>query len=293
MSVDQVSLDAGDDVLAEVRRLGLEANLAELETLGLTVVPPDVLGNRHETERALERICDIVEQRSGVRPDATTGETHANVFFPTIYYFLFEDPVFQSLLLNEHALALVTHLLGKSCILNACTVFMKGPAELEDGKRLQLALHSDMQLHPEPFPHYAQHVNATWLLSDYTADNGALAFYPGSHRFCRHPRRDETQAPEAVPVEAPAGSLVLWHGNTWHGSFPRRNPGLRTGLAYDYVRAYIRPSEPYGDDVTDEVLAQHGPRFATLMGKDLPNGWRQEGPDPVRLYKARYHRLTD
>jgi hypothetical protein len=29
------------------------------------------------------------------------------------------------------------------------------------------------------------------------------------------------------------------------------------------------------------------------MGKDLPNGWRQEGPDPVRLYKARYHRLTD
>ena len=51
----------------------------------------------------LERVLDLMEQRNGVRPDLASGATHRNVFFPTLYYFLFEDPLFQEWLLQPGA----------------------------------------------------------------------------------------------------------------------------------------------------------------------------------------------
>ena len=108
---------------------------------------------------------------------------------------------------------------------------------------LQLGLHSDMVSFPEPFPYIAQFCNVTWLLSDYTKDNGALAFVPGSHRLCRQPLSGESVR-HVVPVEAPKGSLVVWHANTWRGSYPRVGPGLRTGIAYGLAREYVHPLEP-------------------------------------------------
>ncbi len=84
---------------------------------------------------------------------------------------------------------------------------------------------------PAPYPAYAQVANATWLLTGYDRDAGALSFWPGSHKFCRPATSRETTGVERfVPVTAPAGSLVVWHGNTWNGAFPRRTPGLRVNL---------------------------------------------------------------
>ena len=42
----------------------------------------------------------------------------------------------------------------------------------------------------------------------------------------------------AVPVEAPAGSLIVFHGATWHGAFPRMTPGMRLSIA-NYFRHYM------------------------------------------------------
>ncbi len=279
-------------LLEDIARLGLEGNITELELNGLTVVPAARLGNGDQVHRASEALSRIIEERTGVRPDAVEGSTHRELSYPSLYYFFLDDPVFAELLLNEHALTLATYLLGHSCVLSACVMFMKGPGTAAPGRRLQLGLHCDMQLNPEPFPLYAQRANVTWLLSDYTEEAGAVAYVPGSHRFCRHPSDREDDS-AAVPIEAAKGSLVVWHGNTWHGSFPRTVPGLRTGLAFDLVRPYLRPVEPLDQDVTAEVLGQHPRRFATLLGQDVPYGWRTEGPDMLKLGRARYRSLLD
>jgi ectoine hydroxylase-related dioxygenase (phytanoyl-CoA dioxygenase family) len=134
---------------------------------------------------------------------------------------------------------------------------------------------------PEPFPTIAPFCNLTWLLSDYTRDGGALAFVPGSHRLCRQPQPGEG-VDQAVAVEAPMGSMVLWHGNTWHGSFPRTEPGLRTGIAFGLAREYFHPHEPVRRDVTDEMIERNGPRFAQLAGHDVVD-WGIEGPDYPKL----------
>lgn len=59
---------------------------------------------------------------------------------------------------------------------------------------------------------------------------GATAVVPGSHKLCRGPEpreSDPEENPKAVAIEAPAGSLMVWHGNTLHGPFRRTSPGLR------------------------------------------------------------------
>jgi ectoine hydroxylase-related dioxygenase (phytanoyl-CoA dioxygenase family) len=144
-----------------------------------------------------------------------------------------------------------------------------------------------MQNVPAPFPQYAQVANATFLLSDYTKENGALCFTPGSHRLCRAPKgeseRNPIDNPLVVPVEAPAGSLVVWHGNTWHGAYPRENPGLRMNLIMYFCRVYIREQEPYFQHLDQKVVETLPERLRTLLGEREPLGWREEGPQFERF----------
>jgi ectoine hydroxylase-related dioxygenase (phytanoyl-CoA dioxygenase family) len=73
---------------------------------------------------------------------------------------------------------------------------------------------------------------------------------------------------------------VVWHGNTWHGSFPRQVPGLRINLATYFCRQYMQPQENYRDHVPDELLARYGrdSRMSELLGLHTVHGWRDEGP---------------
>ena len=186
------------------------------------------------------------------------------------------------------ALALVTKLLGWSCVLSTSTALIKGPTS-KPADRLDIALHCDTEMHPPPFPLYAQYANATWLLSDYSEEGGSLCFVPGSHLLCRQPGPGEG-LDRIVPVEAPMGSLVLWHGNTWHGAYRRQTKGLRMAIAFLYARRFLLTREPYREDVTKEQLDRNPPRFATLMGQQILAGWRCRGP---RLLTARHHSRAD
>jgi ectoine hydroxylase-related dioxygenase (phytanoyl-CoA dioxygenase family) len=279
-------------VRAEIDRLGLAEAARQLDVNGYAVVPPEVTGMSVErVDRLRERVLELIAERSGTPPDVETGETHRNVFYPSLYYFLFEDRMFEELLLNEHALAMASYLCGEDCVLSACTVFMKGPADPpKTGSKLQLGLHADnagWQL-PEPYPDPSQSVavNCTWLLTDYTADDGATVFVPGSHFLRRLPIGFEGEE-RIVPVEAPRGTLLVWGSNTWHGSLPRMKPGLRLGLAWALTRPFLAAQEPFQQDVTEEILERNPPRFAVLMGQTYPTGWRGEGPERLMESRAR------
>lgn len=60
-------------------------------------------------------------------------------------------------------------------------------------------------------------VTLMWTVTDFTADNGATVFVPGSHLSGRQP---EPRAPfsDAHRAQAPAGSVILWDGRIWHAT---------------------------------------------------------------------------
>ena len=259
----------------EIKRLSLEPYTAELDAVGYTIVPPEIAGPNDFGLRLREAILDVAERRTGTRPDLDHDPRFDNPDVPfgqNFSYLLFEDDVFQQAIVNPVVLALVTHLLGENAILSNCLAFIKGRGETD------LALHSDNVYIPAPFPVHAQVCNATWLLTDYTKENGALCFVPGSHQYARHPNPGEG-IEERVAIEAPTGSLAFWHGHTWHGAFARKGSGMRMNLINAFMRMYMRPQEPYRENVTNEQLARNPPRFATLLGQHIGYGWKEEGPD--------------
>ena len=170
--------------LATIDGLGLNDNLIELDTRGYTIVRGVLSGE--QVERAKAAILKRVEARVGkpVDPDEVTEDDFQSPMgtsLDLVGYLLYDDQVFEEVLMAEQPLALVSYLVGESCLLSSISCFFKGP-----GPTGVLPLHADT-LGPQPFPTYAQTANINYALTPYSRAAGATAIVPGSHRRARQP----------------------------------------------------------------------------------------------------------
>jgi ectoine hydroxylase-related dioxygenase (phytanoyl-CoA dioxygenase family) len=262
-------LSSREIVFAEIRRLGLENNVLELEELGYTVVPNAVPMDM--VARMREVIIEQTTDKSGVRPDLETwdgGRLREGCFL------LFEDPVFEKLVLNEYTIALMQYLLGRSMVLSTVYSHVRSKGDPS------LPLHTDqwtLQLSNPPSV-----AVANYALVDYERDKGAYAVVPGSNQWLRRPVGSETSVydnPDCVPLEMSAGSVVVTAGSCWHGAYERKVPGLRLNAAVVYCRSYIRTQELIRENVTQEMIDRNPARFADLAGINNFLGFDRNGPD--------------
>ena len=156
---------------------------------------------------------------------------------------------------------------------------------MEGRARETLGLHSDCPPDRDGrLPACSDVANAAYCLTDYTLENGAIAMVPGSHLYCRLPRRGEGED-SAIPVEAEAGSLIVWHGNTWHGAFEKKTDGLRLNVTTYHCHRRLKNQENYQWRVTEEMLKRNPPEFARLVAADDHMGWDENGPDYSRGFR--------
>jgi hypothetical protein len=266
-----------NEIYLRIRKLGLETNLAELEAFGFTRVE-----NALSPERVVklrEAVLREAERRYKTKIDVDNFQD-----WKLLPYLLYKDPLFADLVLHPKGLALVDYVVGRSAILASIVSHPKGPGG--DGR----ALHADIATYvPSPLARYQVACNCYYFLTDDTKDGGALALVPGSHREARSPTPSESamsgpnRNANAIPIEAKAGTLVVFVGNMWHGSFPRTIPGLRINLAAVYIRSYVAPLENYKTTVTPKFLERFGgrnSRMAQLVGLNTRWGYGDEGLDP-------------
>jgi ectoine hydroxylase-related dioxygenase (phytanoyl-CoA dioxygenase family) len=287
---------------AEIRRLELEPYVADLDINGFTVIPPEIASPGDLHKRLLDSVLDVAERRTGVRPDLDGGSTHQGFKgrfegyagsegdSPIGEYFqslIFEGDAFEEALMNPVLLAMTTYLCGYSVVLSSMSTFIKGQNETS------FDFHSDTLI-PAPLPAHALICNATYVLTDFTRENGATAFVPGSHKWGRHPRDHEKDVtgphahPRAVAAEGPAGSLVVWHGATWHGAFNRTNPqGLRVSIPVLMARHMMRTEEDLFGHVPQEMLDRHPTRFAWLLQQGISYGFHSQEGSEHRAPRAR------
>jgi len=264
-----------NDTYRELRELGLETNLAELDAFGFTVLERALSPSL--TSELRDAILRIASDKVGHALDPENETEYRGMEFQP--YLLFQDPVFKQAVLNPGPLALLTYLLGQHCVLSSLGCHLKGPGGAG------LPLHSDTANGmPSPFPGPSQVANCNYALTDYTEAAGSLAVVPGSHRANRQPTKwergldGEGRNPDVIAVEVPAGSAIVWHGATWHGSFARRTPGLRINLSAYFCRPYLMPQEEYPSRIPAGFLDGEDPRLARLLGCELAYGWHEEGP---------------
>ena len=296
---DQRTTDPLKRVWQEISDLGLEPYITDLDTHGFTVIPPALAAPNGLAGRLLEAVLDVSERRRGVRPDLATGATHAGFsgryatgdgdspFGDLLHTLIFEGPVFEEALMNPVLLAMTTYLCGYSVVLSSMGAFLKGPNETP------FSLHCDTLL-PPPLPPQALVCNATYVLTEFDRDNGATAFLPGSHRFCRGPTPEEAEIgdggnADAIAVEAAPGSLVVWHGNTWHGAFNRRAPGLRVSMPVLMARPFMRTEEDLFQRAPAEVLERNPARFAYLVHQGMVYGFHSDESAEARNAHATRH----
>ena len=286
-------------VWGEIEEHGLESYIAELDAYGYAVIPPEIASPDGLCDRLLEAVMDVAERRNEVRPDLETGSTHEGFkgrfqalagengdspIGDLMQSLLFEGEVFEEALMNPVLLTMASYLCGYSVVLSSMGCFMKGP------NVSPFALHSDTPL-PSPLPPHALVCNLTYVLTEFNRENGSTAFVPGSHKWCRSPEGAEAKLgeggnPKAIAVECVAGSLLCWHGNTWHGAFNRTAPGLRVSLPVYMARPYIRTQEGLVGEIPEEMLERNPARFAILTQQGVAYGYRSQDDSVARGIRA-------
>lgn len=242
---------------ARLERLGLAEFIRELDTNGYTVVPPSVTGLSDDdigllTDLLLKKSEALVgcefSLEGGADNDLDYGEYRGMLELQSnakpsqfqLMQLCTFDRAFRDLAVNETAVTLMQHMIGlPDTRFSSHNCFIKWRGE---GYGESLGLHCDQGQIPLPWGPNALTANCNWCLSDYTKDKGAFACVPGSHlRHC-HPIMPAA-IKEAVAVECPRGSLIAFHGQLWHGAFPRSDEGLRVTISNYYRHATILPQD--------------------------------------------------
>jgi len=213
-------------VFGEIRRLGLEPNVFELEEKGYTIVPNAIPIDMVERMREVI-IQQTADKTGGDRPDI---ETWDGGHLREGSYLLFEDQVFEKLALNEYTVALMQYLLGRSMALS--TIYSHVRAKGDPS----LALHTDQWTLQLSAP--VSVAVANYALVDYKRDHGAFAAVPGSNHLMRRPvSKEETDVyenPDCIPLEMSARNHQRFHkfaGKHFWDGWKREDTSLAKQIA--------------------------------------------------------------
>lgn len=243
-----VSYYISEEMASRVRALGLEQVVEQLVRDGYAVIPEGFDAEATDRIRAA-----ILSRAKDGGPANLTGSA------PLL---LGTDPVFEEAILNPKVLAVVELTCGKGALLSQLLGSVRRPGPE------QTPLHADQSWMPAPFPQQSLSITMCLVCDEYTREGGATKVIPGSHRHRRFPTPEEAAAEEgAVPIECGKGSVAIWMGETWHGSYPRLIEGERVVLHMTFSRISLRPVENY--EHLDEAWLEGKPaELRQLLGRD-------------------------
>ena len=269
-----------------IKSLGLDKYIAELEMDGYTVVPPSVTGVStedidHLTDLLLKKSEELVgcpfSIESGPEAELDYGDYPGTLElmsgvkpaqFQLMQLCTF-DRAFRDLAINPVAVALMEYLIQpESTRFSSHNCFVKWKGE---GYGNSLGLHCDQGGVPLPWGRISLNANTNWCLTEYTMENGPLAVVPGSHHRNSHPVMPGA-IEEAIPVECPKGSLIAFHGQLWHGAYPKKSDGLRITISNYYRHASISPQDDIPNHFPKELAedCSNPGTFKRLAGFGAP-----------------------
>ncbi len=189
---------------------------------------------RYEFETLTNPACPTVPEDHLMR---SPGDGHTRVGL----HFCHLNSLFSSLATDPGVMDMMGTLFGEEPAALTSLAFNKPPKVGEE-----LLAHQDLAYYPYLGPN---DLITCWVaLDDVDLANGAVQYWPGTHRaVMEHERTGLQQAlaidPEsldednAVSVALAIGEAVAHHGLTVHRSAPNTSPRPRLGVAILYIRA--------------------------------------------------------
>jgi ectoine hydroxylase-related dioxygenase (phytanoyl-CoA dioxygenase family) len=94
---------------------------------------------------------------------------------------------------------------------------------------------------PPPIPDWTMRVQTAILLDEFNATNGGTEILPQSHKLLKHPSiGDVIQKNNVIKIQAEPGTIVFWHGNTWHRSTANKDTKERNALLACFSTSFFR-----------------------------------------------------
>jgi ectoine hydroxylase-related dioxygenase (phytanoyl-CoA dioxygenase family) len=202
--------------------MSLQQHIYELDIYGFTVVER-VLTPEEAGE--MRKVLIRCEQEMGT-PHTHRGTARHVSNLPTL------DPIFFKTIDHPRILPLLEHFLGKSLILGSLNSRIVTPGDGYQG------LHSDIpadMLNPvSPVM-----MNTVWMLDDFTPENGATRVVPGTHKSGLVVPPDDMDVKHIAQPSAPAGSVIIFNGQTWHGGGANISKANRHALFGHYRKRML------------------------------------------------------
>ena len=232
--------------------------LRNIADFGLTIVPDVLTGDRLTATRdALYRAADADRERGREQKFSLDyGDDDSN---RRVWNVLNRDPLFEDVAFHPLAVDYVKAVLGWPALLGNLSANITGPGGGE------MLLHADQIFVPEPWSEEPQGLNVAWCLDDFTEANGATRFVPGSHKLNRAPLAGE--GTDTVPMEAPAGSIVVFESRVWHQTGNNRTPDQqRAGVFAWYTKPIYRAQENWFLSLKPEIRQFASDDALVLLG---------------------------
>jgi len=234
-----------------------------------------IAGMRAAMYRARERILsDVGEER--LRRAGELGVLRLLLKYDPIYFKLLEAP---------EVLAVIDHTVSETAILHLQNgLLLPSFPQSEIPSVFQNRFHMDF---PRILNGYLASVNTLFAIDDFTSANGGTLVVPSTHQQIQPPDPAFLQA-SAVPVECPAGSMIVFDSTLWHAAGANISGRDRLGVNQQFTRSWIKQQVDYVRALGDAVVLAQPPRTQQLLGwytrvvTSLDEYYR---PESERLYR--------
>ena len=152
---------------------------------------------------------------------------HGMVMLCSLY-----DKIFCSLFDNNLITDPFEHILGKGCIVYSYTSSSMPPK----GTNYSNRIHVDC---PRIIPNYLTNMGATILLDDFTEENGATWFMPGSQSMINAPDENLFYK-NSKRLIAEAGNVFFFNSRLWHAGGVNKTNNWRHALTVNVVRPWMK-----------------------------------------------------
>ena len=118
------------EIMADIDALGLHKYVTEMDVQGYTVLEPGVAAPVEYVEQVRDEVLRVCDERlTGFDADAgivRTDRTGVKGAYANLFYLIFEGKIFEDVVLNRAAMAMVDYLCGRSCQLLSLNAQIKG-----------------------------------------------------------------------------------------------------------------------------------------------------------------------